>query len=248
MNMSSIVNKINTFLAKTQLLGFRNRLGLSGVGTSLTEVKEAGWQGVVFYPATGALTHVASTEINDKGKTLTVVGLSTDGEMLYESITLDATSGQTPVPLLLAYRRINAVRVATPDDITLGTVSFAHADPTTEWTAGVPANDKTLMVITAGNRESHSLIHATQEQYGILHLVEFIFRVEANGGTFVIETRDFGDTDWYVEDTIILAADTRTHAVYDVPIAVRPRSDVRIRAKATATTTNIHARVNAGYI
>ena len=236
-------------VARNQIMGHKAlfQFGINGaVGTSVETVWAEG--GTYVYPTTATVMKISSSSTDDTSagtgaRTIAIFGLDANYNQISESVILD---GQTAVNTGNSYLRISRMYVTTAGSgataagtIYAGTGSVTSGVPATVYATIVPPANQTQLAfwtVPAGytlylNGVFYSSANSTANASTNFQLIE-----RPLGGVFRIQssTRLPGNGDFVLD--------------LHTPIAFPEKTDIEIRAVASAGSSNVSAEFEGIYI
>jgi len=236
-------------VARNQIMGHKAlfQFGINGaVGTSVETVWAEG--GTYVYPTTATVMKISSSSTDDTSagtgaRTIAIFGLDANYNQISESVILD---GQTAVNTGNSYLRISRMYVTTAGSgataagtIYAGTGSVTSGVPATVYATIVPPANQTQLAfwtVPAGytlylNGVFYSSANSTANASTNFQLIE-----RPLGGVFRIQssTRLPGNGDFVLD--------------LHTPIAFPEKTDIEIRAIASAGSSNVSAEFEGIYI
>lgn len=237
----------NSLDARMNVKNWQQNIVVASVGTSYEELKN--WAANYNFMSTAAQLWMASSdETNDVGLEITIEGLveeTIDGVVYWledgEDLALDGTDARTPVETVKTYIRINKVSVKGTTPLT-GILSLADEDSGT-WSAGAPGTaSNTVGYIAAGEKESNMMIFSVPSNHN-----GKILEAHAHGGLqagdISIQANRFNGFGFVELDKISFQMQDHDYHVYEAPLRVYPKSDLKVLGIADTATTEITARI-----
>jgi len=183
----------------------------------------------VTFPAAAATIEISSSSTSDTAagigvRTLLIQGLDANYAEISEGVTMNGTTAAVSVN---SYLRINKIRA-----LTFGTGETSIGNITAGLGTAIYAK------IMAGNIESQSALYTVPEKkYGAINS----WTVSAVGAPvkFELKIKEYGSA-FAAVNRLNVDSNTAT-VIFDYPLTVSPKSDIKITAATTADTAEISA-------
>jgi hypothetical protein len=236
-------------VARGQVDGHKNlfKFGINGdVGTSVETVWAQG--GTYVYPAAATVMKISSSSANDAAagtgaRTISISGLDANYDEISETVILN---GQTEVNTVNSYLRISRMFVATAGSgaTAVGTIYAG----TGTVTSGVPANIFGMIAINANQTQ---MAFWTVPAGYTLYLMGVFYtsgNATANAWTnFQLIQRPLGGV--FRQQSSTRTAGSGDFVLdFHTPISFAEKTDIEIRAVASAGSSNVSAEFEGIYI
>ena len=121
------------------------------------------WENMVYdYSATADIDSISSDNSGDTGITMELQGLDTNGDLVVQNATLDATDAQTRAAITTPLKRIFRAKNVSSTDLTGHVIVY----PNTALTSGVPTDkSKIRAVVQPDNNQTEMCIYTVPTGY-----------------------------------------------------------------------------------
>jgi hypothetical protein len=236
-------------VARGQIDGHKSlfKFGINGaVGTSVETVWAEG--GTYTYPAAASVMKISSSSADDAAagtgaRTISIAGLDASYNEISETVTLN---GQTEVNTVNSYLRISRMFVVTAGSGATAAGTIYAGTGTV--TAGVPATVYGMITLTANQTQ---MAFWTVPAGYTLYLMGVFFtsaNSTANASTnFQLIQRPLGGV-FRIQSSARIAGNGDFVLDLHTPLAFTEKTDIEIRAVASAGSSNVSAEFEGIYI
>ena len=191
------------------------------------------WENMVYdYSATADIDSISSDNSGDTGITMELQGLDTNGDLVVQNATLDATDAQTRVAITTPLRRIFRAKNVSSTDLT----GHVAVYPNTALTAGIPTDkSKIRALVHPENNQTEMCIYTVPTGYsaylyrfyvdtaGASRTAEYLVKVRARPSGQVWQLKQKG----VMSDSTGKVIDRR----FDQPLKFSAGTDIELTAQ-----------------